>query len=111
MTFPRSCSKMVAELGAEAKSLHFFLPVKSFPLHLPGSALRTVVQDRDERVGVGISGDRGTYLRRGPSGSGEISKRSKRQEATLSMLRVSILSCIAWSVSTWICHTQWALGG
>ena len=25
------------ELGAEAKSLHFFLPVKSFPLHLPGS--------------------------------------------------------------------------
>ena len=44
MTFPRSYSKMVAELGPEAKSLRF-LPVKNFPLQFPGSALQTVVQE------------------------------------------------------------------
>lgn len=87
-------------MGPEVKSLSF-LPVQPFPLQLPRSALQTVVQNRG-----GSLGGRGTYLRRGPSGSGEISKRSKRQEATLSMLRASILSCIAWSVATWICHTQ-----
>lgn len=63
------------------------------------------------RAEVRSPGGRGTHLRRGPSGSGEISKRSKRQEATLSMLSASILSCIAWSAATWMCHTQWALGG
>lgn len=45
VTFPKSYSKVVAELGPEVKSLDF-LPVRPFPLQLPGSALQIVVWDR-----------------------------------------------------------------
>lgn len=59
----------------------------------------------------GASWGRATYLRRGPPGSGEISRRSKGQEATPSMLSASTLSCTAWPVATWMCHVQRVLGG
>lgn len=48
VTFPRSYSKVVAELGPKVKSLNF-LAVKPFPLQLPGSALQRVVQDRMQK--------------------------------------------------------------
>lgn len=47
---------MVAELGTEAKSLHFFLPVKSFPLHLPGLPSRQSFRTGVREWGLGSLG-------------------------------------------------------